>query len=130
MLITDYYTINSKTEKDGKTIFLIQLNADSDVYNGHFPNNPVSPGVCNVQMIVECASLISGVELTIKSIKRCRFLNVVKPSDNKTYTIEIELEKIDNGFSIIANMLDDNNLCIDLKACGDKRPAADERLRR
>ena len=116
MLITDYYTINSKTEKDGKTIFLIQLNTNSEVYNGHFPNNPVSPGVCNVQMIVECASLIAGVELTIKSIKRCRFLNVVKPSDNKIYTIEIELEKADNGYTIIANMLDDNYICIDIKA--------------
>ena len=115
MLLTNYYTIDSRTEEDGKTIFGIRLNSEAKVYQGHFPENPVSPGVCNIQMIVECASLITGTERSVKSIKRCRFLNVVRPSSEKVYTLEIELEKIDSGYTIIANMYDNTDLCLDIK---------------
>ena len=115
MLLTNYYTINSKTEEEGNTIFKILLNSNAEVYNGHFPENPVSPGVCNIQMIVECASLLVSAELTIKKIKRCRFLNVIRPSDDKIYTLEMELEKIDSGYTLIANMYDANSLCLDMK---------------
>ena len=31
------------------------LTMNEEFFQGHFPNNPVSPGVCNIEMIKECA---------------------------------------------------------------------------
>ena len=80
MLIKDYYTIeNVLKQDDGIVRFDISLNADCPVYEGHFPGEPVSPGVCNIQMIKECAEQVAGKSLFLNNLQQCRLTTVVTP---------------------------------------------------
>lgn len=46
-------------------------------FDGHFPNNPVVPGVAQIM----AAMLIAGTDQPLKlhSVKRCKFLGILRP---------------------------------------------------
>lgn len=58
----------------------IRLLADCDVYRGHFPGDPVCPGVCNIETIKECAAMVIGRPLRIVTIKQCRLTAIATPT--------------------------------------------------
>ncbi len=56
-MLTYYHILSSEITADAG-VFRVALNADCEVYQGHFPGEPVCPGVCNIQMIKECAEML------------------------------------------------------------------------
>jgi len=63
MLIPNLYTIKN-TEKIDENNFKVQieLNPNHQVFEGHFPNNPITPGVCMMQIIKEITAKVSNVK--------------------------------------------------------------------
>ena len=74
------------------------------MYRGHFPGNPVSPGVCNIRTIQECACRVAGERLFIATIKRCRLTALVSPSICPELDVEVRLSPADTGFTVEARM--------------------------
>ena len=59
MLLENFYKIiHIKEREDGKQAIEIELNPGHMLYQGHFPGQPVVPGVCTLQMIKESAEQI------------------------------------------------------------------------
>lgn len=53
MLLENFYKIiHRKEREDGKREIEIELNPGHALYQGHFPGQPVVPGVCTLQMIM------------------------------------------------------------------------------
>jgi len=51
MLLQNFYKIkDSKTTEKG-FIYSININEKHEVFKGHFPDNPVVPGVCLIQIM-------------------------------------------------------------------------------
>ncbi len=79
MLIRDYYSIDSVVKTEAGAEFSVSLNPDCEVYRGHFPSKPICPGVCNINMLAECAEEVAGKRFGIKEIRRCRLSSLVVP---------------------------------------------------
>ncbi|MFH2130718.1 MAG: hypothetical protein ABIK68_10130 [bacterium] len=89
MLKDTFYKVSRVTEKNEQGARLgIRLNPDHPVFQGHFPGNPVTPGVCLIQMLKEIVSdhLQQGVLLT--EARQIKFLNILVPDR----TVELDLE--------------------------------------
>lgn len=69
----------------GESTCKVAMNAEHEIYKAHFPDNPITPGVCLVQMATEIYEKISHETLTLLKINRIRYRNVVKPSDQPTF---------------------------------------------
>lgn len=89
--MNDYYKIDSREIEGDETIFSLRLIPDYCVYKGHFPGNPISPGVCNIQMIKECTELLIGKTLFLAFIDKCKFLSVMSPQTNPLLKLRIHL---------------------------------------
>ena len=50
MLIENYYKVNDIIAGTEKTLFILSLKPDCEVYKGHFPGIPISPGACNIYL--------------------------------------------------------------------------------
>lgn len=91
-----YFTIkkisypNSDT-RHGK--FKIDLLADHPVYEGHFPGEPVCPGVCSLQMVKECAQIMAHEKFLISYIKQYRLMAVITPGQHPNLMLEINLNQ-------------------------------------
>jgi len=77
----DLFRIESRLEglPQGQSGFNVILNPDNLVYKAHFPGQPVTPGVCILQMIQELLSEQFGMPLYIKNIKNAKFINMISP---------------------------------------------------
>lgn len=69
-------------------IFLLRLNPDHVIYQAHFPGEPITPGVCIVQMGKELMEELLDKSLAVARVKNVKFLSVISPEDTTliTYT--------------------------------------------
>ena len=117
MLIKDYYTINEViTREDGVILFQISLRPDCQVYQGHFPGEPVSPGVCNIQMVKECAEQVAGKPLFLANLQQCRLTTLVTPVQHPQVEVMIHLEEKGEAYKLKATIGKGEEVYLDLKA--------------
>ena len=118
MLVENYYKIDGILSRDGGTVFTVSLNPDCGVYEGHFPGSPVCPGVCNLQMVRECAQEAAGREFRIKEIKQCRYVSLMSPQTHPQVTVDLSLEPSGEGELTLlkASVLKGDELGLSLKA--------------
>lgn len=105
MFKDNFYTL-LKTTSDSENNFLckVHLNASHEIFQAHFPGNPITPGVCIVQIAKELAEILNGHSLMIIEIKNLKFLNVIIPH---------EFSKVD--FQLIFSV-NEENMTINTKA--------------
>ena len=92
-LVPDFYSVLSSEKNDGGSVYRISINEGCSVYEGHFPQGPVSPGVCLVEMVKECAEDTLGRPVSIAGIKRCRFSKLVSPGNVPQADVVLSLSK-------------------------------------
>ncbi len=51
-------------------------------FSGHFPENPVLPGICQLAAVFEAAKMSGGKDIAILKIKRVRFKKTIRPGEN------------------------------------------------
>ncbi len=114
-LENSYYKLISMQSDGLSGVFHIALCPDCDVYRGHFPGNPVSPGVCNIQMVKECAEKLTGQPLQIIGIRRCRLTAVITPTTCIELDVKINLLPTETGYNITSTVSDTERTYMDLK---------------
>lgn len=110
-----YYHIQSQNLQGGKGLFSITIDPTCDIFLGHFPGNPICPGVCGIEIIRECATLLVGKPLRIASVKSCRFTEVLYPQEERTLTLELSIEPIGSDSSRVkvnAGIAEQDKVCI------------------
>ncbi len=71
----------------------IKLNENHPIYQGHFPGNPVAPGVTLTQIIKELIEEILGTDLILTKADNIKFLNFINPSVNQVLQLDISVKK-------------------------------------
>ncbi|MGO3162816.1 MAG: hypothetical protein ACTIJ2_06325 [Sphingobacteriaceae bacterium] len=95
MLIPDFYTIVAFVFTGDRVEAQIHLHAHHPVFDGHFPNNPITPGVCMIQIFKELAEKAIGNPLKIRHCKNVKFTALINPFTHPD--LQITLRLISNG---------------------------------
>ena len=84
-LINDFYHIVAIDDSEGKYVCKVKLNAAHNIYSVHFPGNPVTPGVCLVQMVTEILELKFEKRLVLSTAVNIKFKRLVSPNDEPSF---------------------------------------------
>lgn len=95
-LLHDFYSLVTFTADGPKVSASISLNSDHAVFQGHFPNNPVTPGVCMMQIIKELAEKWAAGPLMLKKARNVKFMAIINPFQHPNIHIELDVEE-ENG---------------------------------
>lgn len=87
VLKDNLYRIVEQKIIDGKQSFIIVLNSSCPIYEAHFPNMPITPGVCIIQIVEELLEVVIGNSLNLCSIKNAKFLSAMKPESQKVVVV-------------------------------------------
>ena len=91
MLINGLYNL-LKVQLDGNQILAdIELNPGHDIYRGHFPGQPILPGVLQLQIVQEILASALGKKIRLKSASNIKFLAMVDPGQVISLQLEIEI---------------------------------------
>jgi 3-hydroxyacyl-[acyl-carrier-protein] dehydratase len=83
----------------------VELNEKHKIFEGHFPGNPVVPGVCMVQMIKELVASALNKELTLVTGDNLKFMNIVNPLVNKILDFDISYKQVDDSVIKVNNTI-------------------------
>lgn len=97
MLLNNFFTIAQQVQTDSNINSQISLNAEHPIYKGHFPHQPVLPGVCMMQMLAELTGHALGREVVIKKAGQVKFLIPIIPQKFPNLDIKIECIPAEDG---------------------------------
>lgn len=94
-LKNNLYKIISKEEVNSIFNYTVELNPSCVIYQAHFPGEPITPGVCIVQigkeviedLLLEQSSASRRLEI-IKA-KNIKFLSVISPNETPILTYQV-----------------------------------------
>lgn len=94
MLISNLYTVKSTDKIDDNTIkFKIELNPTHEIFEGHFPNNPIMPGVCMIQIIKELTENFESKQLFLSKVSNVKFMAIINPFINPILDIDLSISR-------------------------------------
>ncbi len=106
MLLNNFYnTIKIHEESDNELIADIKLNPEHEIYKGHFPDNPVVPGVVSIQMINEILSKHLNKNLLTSKARNIKFPAMINPNINPKLYFNIKYSKqSDDSYKVNAQI--------------------------
>jgi 3-hydroxyacyl-[acyl-carrier-protein] dehydratase len=75
----------------------VTLNAGHSVFNGHFPDRPVLPGVVMVHIATRIISTMMGDPMRIEQARAIKFLAPVDPRATPELAFQTTLQPSDSG---------------------------------
>ncbi len=91
MLLNDFFKITDIQNAE-KYIVSIEMNPKHDIYNGHFPGNPITPGVCLTQMVKETVEHITNKNLQMLRGDNLKFTAILNPEINPYVTMTLNIK--------------------------------------
>ena len=116
MLIPHFYSVKEFNFTDNQLKAIIELNPEHDVFKGHFPNNPVTPGVCMLQILKELTEQATNTNLFIKECSNVKFMALINPETNPILAITIDINPLEENFKIKASASFDETVALKVNA--------------
>jgi len=110
MLQGDFFTIKQQEIIEGSIHSQISLNAEHPIYKGHFPQQPVVPGVCMMQILAELSTSALGKKVYVKKANQAKFLIPIVPQKNPVLDVTIKYSNNEDGSLKISASIQDSTV--------------------
>jgi len=108
ILLNDFFTINDTVSSETEIWAELLINANHKIFEGHFPNQPVVPGVCMMQMTKEILEHVIGKETNLVQAADMKFLAVINPLENNLIHASIKYSTDESStVSVVASLFKD-----------------------
>ena len=114
MQLKNFYKVNSLAVADDKATANITINKDHDIFKGHFPDNPVTPGVCMMQIIKELTEQVVNEKLFMQSSSNIKFMAIINPEINPDLDLILDISKTEEGYKVKNSTTFDDTLALKL----------------
>lgn len=116
MILKDnFYKIHNIARIDNSATIRVELLPSHPIYVGHFPGQPVVPGVCTLTIIKECIKEILGNSVSYASIKECKYMSALIPEEDLYINISITIDD-DKNVKVVVNRDRTQEIVLKLKA--------------
>ncbi|KRD62932.1 3-hydroxyacyl-ACP dehydratase [Flavobacterium sp. Root935] len=104
MVLKDFYKVLSEEKaSDSKYNITILINEKHEVFKGHFPGNPIMPGVCMIQIIKELTESITKSSLMIQSLANVKFMALINPEVTPELRLELDVTITEDNLVKVKN---------------------------
>ena len=97
-----FFSVLSSEVAEGLGTYNLRLNGDHFIFRCHFPEQPIVPGVCIVQMLSELIAGYAGRKLYVKEMRRVKFVGPVYPDQTPELSYRITSYN-DDGQTVTAS---------------------------
>ncbi|MDT0294374.1 hydroxymyristoyl-ACP dehydratase [Mesonia ostreae] len=115
MLLKNFTTIISEKKEEDTLTSILHINENHEVFQGHFPEQSVTPGVLLIQLFKEEAERFLGNTLRIEKTTQIKFLAVVNPDLNNELELQSVFSKKEDCFHLTGKALQNNEIVLKLK---------------
>ncbi|WP_118972743.1 hotdog family protein [Taibaiella koreensis] len=103
ILQNSFYTIATQTAAVQQLQAAIHIDPEHDIFRGHFPGQPVVPGVCMVQIVKELLEQQTGTKLLFRKGHQLKFLQLLVPSRSEEIQVNLSWKEEEGQFPCSAD---------------------------
>lgn len=105
MLIENFYQVISLQEIANQNYSAqITLNAQHAIFKGHFPDNPVMPGICMIQIIKELTEGVLKQALFMEQVSNVKFMSLINPEKCNELLISFVVDQSSGKVKVKSNI--------------------------
>jgi 3-hydroxyacyl-[acyl-carrier-protein] dehydratase len=97
MLLNNFFTISNLQTAGFDIKVELVINGGHQIFAGHFPGQPVVPGVCMMQMVKEIMEEVLQKKSNLVKAHEMKFLAVIDPQQNNIIQAALKYTLEDNG---------------------------------
>jgi 3-hydroxyacyl-[acyl-carrier-protein] dehydratase len=116
MLLNDFFTIENIEASDTEVKAELLINPAHKIFEGHFPGQPVVPGVCMMQVLKELLEQVLQKETVLTTAAEMKFLAVIDPSVNNRLSASVRYTTEDGQIKIVGSLFKDSIVHFRMKA--------------
>lgn len=95
-----YYIVHNE-----QGVYTIRFDASHPIFEGHFPEHPIVPGACLVQIAEELVTFTGGSLIHFTALRNLRFSQPITPEQEVIYVVK------NMNQTLNVQILVDNVLC-------------------
>jgi 3-hydroxyacyl-[acyl-carrier-protein] dehydratase len=107
----DIFQILSSEQSDGKVTAQVSINKDSEIFTGHFPDEPVVPGACILQLVKDVLEDAFKKPLLLRKASHLKFISMIIPEDDQEATLELIYKTEEDVLQVTAKLSTAHLVC-------------------
>lgn len=115
MLLNNLFTYKIVEASDSIISAILSFDGKNEIYSGHFPGRPVTPGVCQIEACKEVLNDVTGGNFHIKSSKDVKFVVPHTPEVHEI-NLQLNLQKRENGIDVNGSLFKGDIIFMKIRA--------------
>ncbi|HET9053568.1 MAG TPA: hypothetical protein VFM90_05310 [Cyclobacteriaceae bacterium] len=116
MFLNNLFSVDQLTTNASSVEAVAHIDKNHQIFEGHFPGQPVVPGVCMLHLVKELLEQWAGKNLRIQSAANIKFLSIIDPAVNDRVHVSIQIEQLSTALKITASLFAGDVTFFKLKA--------------
>lgn len=116
MLYNTFFKILKEEPAEGAVRALLSIDKDHAILKGHFPGQPVVPGVCMMQIVKELVERQTKRTLRLAEAENMKFLSVIDPRQHQEVEASVSFSENNGIISLNASLFSGSVTFFKLKA--------------
>lgn len=116
MFNNNFYSIEAKNVENDQHVYSIMIDAKHTIFDGHFPNNPVTPGVVQMEIVKELTGDAIGNPVGLNTMSNCKFLAILNPEENPSVDVQLKITKEEDEIKVNAVIQNENGAFLKMSA--------------
>ncbi len=110
-LINDFYSIVAHQEESAESFsYTITLNPSHYIYQAHFPGNPITPGVCMLEIATELLEKKLEKRLSLSVVNNVKYLSIISPNEVENVLYIFTVSALDDGCKVKVMVKNDEKI--------------------
>ncbi len=105
MLTDPLFKILSINSTEGLISAALEIEVDHEIFNGHFPEQPVVPGACMVQVVKDVLEKKLDATLQLKIANNLKFLALIDPQVTTNLQLQLNYTTEDGLLKVNGELL-------------------------
>ncbi len=116
-MLTGLYDIKALTSPGADSYSAqVGINPEDPIFSGHFPGQPVLPGVCTLAILKDCICKATQKRLIYCEMAQCKFTGMVDPSISCVLNIDFTLAGSEEKLIVNATVSEGERVVMKIKA--------------
>jgi 3-hydroxyacyl-[acyl-carrier-protein] dehydratase len=115
MLKEPLFKIVSLAHKENSVNAVLEIDQLNEIFNGHFPDQPVVPGACMLQIVKEVIATAINTSVRLVKADNIKFLSLVQPAAVSLQLV-ITYNLTETELKVNANLSSGDLICMKLQA--------------
>ncbi len=111
----NFYKVHTVAQTENGYKIEVEILPDHPIYEGHFPQQAVVPGVCTLTIIRECLGDILSNDVSFGSITECKYVSALLPQADLRVVVDLAIADNDKVNATVVRV-DNQQVVLKLKA--------------